>query len=313
MPTISVVIPCYNGAKFLRATIESVLAQTYPPLEMIVVDDGSTDDSAAIAESFGPPVRVIRQTNRGVTAARNRGIAEASGDYVHFLDADDLIHADAFKWLISLGPFDPHEIRIMGIGWFNETPDRLFRQATWNFDCLLPHILFSTPGGIHSTLFPRPLVDSVGGFEVRRKYGTDFDFFIRVAFSGAKVKALPKVGAFYRIHSQSETQKGKGSRAPAIAHTELIVRAAQKILADPELVATCGQTMLWKCFDQLSWNRGSGIAWNEMRPLCDVLKLLAQQPVNGPAATAKLIRWFGVRPTYYLHALRRVASGRPSC
>ena len=89
-PTISVVIPCYNAAPFLRETLESVFVQTYPPLEIIVVDDGSTDESAVIAESFGSPVRVIRQENQGESVARNRGIEEAGGDWVAFLDADDL-------------------------------------------------------------------------------------------------------------------------------------------------------------------------------------------------------------------------------
>lgn len=87
---VSVVIPCYNGAKYLRETIQSALAQTHPPLEILVIDDGSTDDSAAIAELFGPPVRVIRQTNQGESVARNRGIDEAQGDWIAFLDADDL-------------------------------------------------------------------------------------------------------------------------------------------------------------------------------------------------------------------------------
>lgn len=89
-PTVSVVIPCYNGAAFLRETLDSVLAQTHPVLEVIVVDDGSTDDSAAIAESYGPPVRVIRQANAGESSARNRGIDEAKGSLVAFVDADDL-------------------------------------------------------------------------------------------------------------------------------------------------------------------------------------------------------------------------------
>lgn len=89
-PTVSVVIPCYNGAPFLRETLESALNQTHPPLEIIVIDDGSTDDSAAIAELFGPPVRVIRQENQGESVARNRGIDEAQGEWLAFLDADDL-------------------------------------------------------------------------------------------------------------------------------------------------------------------------------------------------------------------------------
>jgi glycosyltransferase involved in cell wall biosynthesis len=89
-PRITVVIPCYNAAPFLRATLASALRQTYPPLEVLVIDDGSTDDSAAIAGSYGPPVRVIPQTNQGESVARNRGIEEARGDWIAFLDADDL-------------------------------------------------------------------------------------------------------------------------------------------------------------------------------------------------------------------------------
>jgi glycosyltransferase involved in cell wall biosynthesis len=89
-PSISVVIPCYNAAPFLRPAIESILGQTRPATEVIVIDDGSTDDSARIASSFGPAVRVIRQENQGESAARNRGIEAATGDWVAFLDADDL-------------------------------------------------------------------------------------------------------------------------------------------------------------------------------------------------------------------------------
>ncbi len=89
-PTISVVIPCYNAAAYLRETIESVLAQSVPAREVLVIDDGSTDTSAEIAESYGSPVRVIRQANQGESVARNRGIDESQGDWVAFLDADDL-------------------------------------------------------------------------------------------------------------------------------------------------------------------------------------------------------------------------------
>jgi glycosyltransferase involved in cell wall biosynthesis len=87
---VTVVIPCYNGAPFISETVASAIGQTHKPIEIIVVDDGSTDDSAAIAESFGPPVRVIRQANQGESVARNRGIDSAIGDWVAFLDADDL-------------------------------------------------------------------------------------------------------------------------------------------------------------------------------------------------------------------------------
>lgn len=89
-PTISAVVPCHNAAPYLAAAIGSILGQTCPPHEVIVVDDGSTDDSARIAASYGPPVHVIRQANQGESVARNRGIEAAVGDWIAFLDADDL-------------------------------------------------------------------------------------------------------------------------------------------------------------------------------------------------------------------------------
>jgi glycosyltransferase involved in cell wall biosynthesis len=89
-PSVTVVIPCFNAAAFLHATLESALHQTCAPFEVLVIDDGSTDGSAAIASSYGPPVRVIAQTNQGESVARNRGIDEARGDWIAFLDADDL-------------------------------------------------------------------------------------------------------------------------------------------------------------------------------------------------------------------------------
>ena len=88
-PLVSVVIPAYNSAGFLARAIDSVLAQDYPSKEVIVVDDGSSDDSAAIAEAYGPPVRVLRQENAGPDPARNNGIMNSEAEFIAFLDSDD--------------------------------------------------------------------------------------------------------------------------------------------------------------------------------------------------------------------------------
>ena len=86
-PLVSVIIPVYNGGRYLRAALESVFAQTYRAFEVMVVDDGSADDSGVIAQSF-PEVRYIHQTNQGVAAARNNGIEAARGEFFAFLDQD---------------------------------------------------------------------------------------------------------------------------------------------------------------------------------------------------------------------------------
>jgi glycosyltransferase involved in cell wall biosynthesis len=93
-PRVSVVIPAYNAAPFLRETLDSVMSQTCRDFEVVVVDDGSIDDTAGIAESYGARVRVIRTPNRGVARARNTGIEEAKGEFVAFLDSDDLWRPD---------------------------------------------------------------------------------------------------------------------------------------------------------------------------------------------------------------------------
>src|SRR4051795_3380132 len=88
-PLVSVVIPNYNYGRYVRQAVDSVLAQTYPSVEIIVVDDGSSDDSVALLQSYGSSIKLVAQSNGGVHKARNRGIEESKGEFVAFLDADD--------------------------------------------------------------------------------------------------------------------------------------------------------------------------------------------------------------------------------
>jgi len=97
-PRFSVIIPVYNSAATLARAVESVLAQTWAPHEIIVVDDGSSDNSLQLARGFGAPVRVITQANAGVSAARNRGAEVATGDWLAFLDADDWYYPERLRW-----------------------------------------------------------------------------------------------------------------------------------------------------------------------------------------------------------------------
>ena len=101
---VSVITPCYNGAKYLSETIESVINQTYENWEMIIVDDGSKDDSAEIAAGYSqkdPRIKLICQSNAGSAAARNNGISHAEGRYIALLDADDLWHPDFLEKQLS--------------------------------------------------------------------------------------------------------------------------------------------------------------------------------------------------------------------
>ena len=103
LPLVSILIPCYNAGRWLAATLESALAQTWPHIEVIVVDDGSSDDSPTVARAFeGRGVRLILQPNAGASAARNRALRESRGEFLQFLDADDLLSPGKIAAQISL-------------------------------------------------------------------------------------------------------------------------------------------------------------------------------------------------------------------
>ncbi|MDB6115980.1 MAG: putative glycosyl transferase, partial [Lacunisphaera sp.] len=102
-PLASIIIPCFNAGRWVAATLDSALAQTWSRCEVILIDDGSTDDSLAIARTFVPRgVQVISQPNRGASAARNHGLRAARGEFIQFLDADDLISPDKIAAQIEL-------------------------------------------------------------------------------------------------------------------------------------------------------------------------------------------------------------------
>jgi len=303
LPSISVITPCYNGAKYLRETIESVLAQTYPPLEMIIVDDGSTDDSAAIAESFGPPVRVIRQTNQGESAARNRGIAEARGDYLHFLDADDLLHPEALHHLAAAA--DGTSFLVMGAVWFRDDPRQPLRKEFCEWPSLLPAAVFSPPGPPHAWLLPRTLVDRVGGFDETISYGEDLEFCFRVALTGAPIKPVPFYGAYYRKHSNSQSADPNTVLRRTAGFNRLICSIGERILGDDQLTLRLGDSLFWKALDQLKWSRAAGIPWSDMTDLCKLVAELSRRSgsTSGVCVTKMLMRTIGVIPTYSLRQL----------
>ncbi len=201
-PSISIIIPCYNGAKYLRETLDSVVAQTLPALEVLVVDDGSTDDSAAIAESFGPPVRVIRQPNQGESVARNRGIDEAKGEWVAFLDADDLwrpekLAVQAKLMVAGAGAVCAGNSAIYPDGRDLDYP---VRPETLDRGWIMEH---GAPCHI-STLVVRR--DVPARFPVWTKYSEDVVYYLDL-LKYTPVAVADHVLAVYRKHSGGQTAK----------------------------------------------------------------------------------------------------------
>lgn len=206
-PTVSVVIPCFNGAPFLRETLDSALSQTHSPLEVLLVDDGSTDESAAIADSFGPPVRTIRQVNQGESVARNRAIEEALGDWVAFLDADDLWHPQKLERQIAFAA--EHSEHVCVITGYYEFGDRVGQAG-------LPRELLD--GAYDHELIAPQFTVLPSAALVRRSATTRFPIWTTFSEDGIYFNDLLQEGTFgfidealvgYRRHASSGQRREK--------------------------------------------------------------------------------------------------------
>lgn len=206
---ISVVIPLYNKAQSIRKTLDSVLAQTYTDYEIIVVDDGSTDESFAVAkqvigERLEVRGKVIQKANRGVSSARNAGIKAASGEYIAFLDGDDLWHPEYLATLHQL-IVDYPDAAIYGIGCTtmsgDEMPNVISGTATRG---VLENPWVNYPSCLtgSSTTARRAKLIEVGLFDTRMTHGEDIDMWWRLLLSGKGV-IDNRVLAYYRQDTEN--------------------------------------------------------------------------------------------------------------
>lgn len=203
---VTVVIPCYNQAHFLSEAIESVLGQTHTPHEIIVVDDGSLDHTAAVAERYGA-VRLLRQSNQGLAAARNAGLAAAQGRYISFLDADDRLLPEALERGLSY--LTQHSQAVFAYGRYrNIAVDGTPRSPSLR-PCVeaehYRHLLRVNYIGMHATvLYRRNIFEEVGGFNERLRACEDYELYLRITrrFS---VGCYPELVAEYRQHGTNMT------------------------------------------------------------------------------------------------------------
>lgn len=212
---ISVVIPAYNCQLYIKRAIESVLSQTRPADEVIVVDDGSTDGTAEVVGAYGSKVILLQQENAGVSAARNAGIRAASGDWIAFLDADDewlpdkldaqdnlFAHHPQLKWgyanfLSQAGnTFNPEHPE-----WKEQPPDKLFFDDYFEGYC---RGFFAWTGTV---IIHRSVFDIVGLFEAGMKRGQDNDLWYRIAYQYPQVGYLRQPLAVYHLDNPVRSTK----------------------------------------------------------------------------------------------------------
>ena len=214
---VSVIIPCYNGSRFLPEAIESVLAQTYLQFEIIVVDDGSTDNSGEIATRYSS-VRCISQENQGVAAARNRGLSESKGSYLVFLDQDDRFLPNALEIGVSCLNAHPDcafvfgfckRIAADGTPWLHSSQQPVethYRQEPVETD-YYPALLRGGDINIcppSTVMFRHIIFDSVSAFEPSLNPADDYDVYLRIA-RAFPIYCHKKVIVHYRMHGDNQS------------------------------------------------------------------------------------------------------------
>jgi glycosyltransferase involved in cell wall biosynthesis len=202
-PVVSCIVPVYNGEAYLGAALDSILAQTWRPLEIIVVDDGSTDGSAAVAETYGAIVRVIRQANAGCAAARNAGLAAATGEFVAFLDADDVWHPEKLDRQMARFEARPElDYTVTHVQNFWQDDVREEEELHRGHKRAQP-----IPGYVHGTLLGRrSLFDTLGPFDTGVNHGDATLWFLRARESGATSELLPDVLMRRRLHTENRSR-----------------------------------------------------------------------------------------------------------
>jgi glycosyltransferase involved in cell wall biosynthesis len=226
---VSCIIPAYNAGRYLAESLQSVVDQSYRPIEIVVVDDGSTDDTAALARRF-PNIRVISQENGGPAAARNRGVAESTGPFIAFQDADDIWHPEKLSRQFARFQLRPDlELCTCQIENF-WTPESVEDAAKYND----PRLGKVYSGFVMQTLLARrSAIERIGPLRVEFRTGEDSDWFMRARDMGAVMEILPETLVRRRLHRDNLTRQSGSDVQQALVQAvhESILRRRQAALA----------------------------------------------------------------------------------
>ena len=209
MIRVSVIIPAYNGDRYIAAAIDSVLAQTYSGYEIIVVDDGSTDKTSEVVKQYGDRVNYLSQTNQGVAASRNLGLAAARGEYIAFLDQDDIFLPHKLATQIALLDRDS-TLGIVNSGWqiVDERGEVKAAVQPWqqipNLD--RANLIIWKPVFLGAMLFRRSWLERSEGFDVSLSQTPDVDLVLRLAMMDCPAAWVEQTTVQYRQHDSNASK-----------------------------------------------------------------------------------------------------------
>jgi len=225
-PTISCIVPVYNGERFLSEALDSILGQTYRKLEVIVVNDGSTDRTESVARQYGARIRYHRQSNTGPPAARDEGVRISNGELVAFLDADDLWYPEKLERQLARFQARP-ELDLCFTHakhfWVAEMKEEEKRFQNHRLSQTLPAYL------TQSILVRRELFQTVGTFNTGLKFADAMDWFLRAVHQGAVMELLPDALLYRRMH-QKNCSMESGTRQMTPEFEEALLKVVRDSL-----------------------------------------------------------------------------------
>jgi glycosyltransferase involved in cell wall biosynthesis len=196
-------MPVFNGERYVREAIDSIFAQMHRPLEIIIVDDGSTDGTRAAVANYGDQVRYVWQPNSGPATARNLGLSRAAGEFIAFIDADDLWHVEKLARQMARFAARPElDFCVAHVQnfWISELHDEEERFRN-------NRVAKPIPGYVTGTLLARRRVfDTIGVFNTKLAHGDSTDWFLRAAERGAVMELLADVLLFRRLHPANRSR-----------------------------------------------------------------------------------------------------------
>ncbi len=210
-PLVTVVVAVHNGERFLRPALESLFAQDYEPFEVVFVDDGSTDGSAAIARAF-PGIRYVHQENQGLAAARNTGLSLARGELLAYLDDDDLIPPHKLRRQAEYLEAHPDVGCVLG------RQEILLEPGVEPPEWLTRDPVFGDLDGIPfvSAMIRTQLLRDVGGFDPSFRFAEDRDLFVRLREGGVRIEVIPEVLLFRRFHGENMNFRMRPEKHPLL-------------------------------------------------------------------------------------------------
>lgn len=284
---ISVIMPCYNAASFVEEAVNCVMNQTYPDVELIVVDDGSTDGSVEtlqrLAQQFGSRLLLLQQYRLGQYPARNLALRHAQGGRVAFLDADDYWSLDILEKLAAA--MEVGDADLAYCGWQNVGEGgpgtQPYVPPDYNQMDTVAEFLRSCPWPIHAALVRREAIDAVKGFSERYLAAMDYDLWMRLYAQSIKIVRVPEVMAFYRWHDFGQVSKTKWRQVMAAWQVR-----REFVAQHPSLVSHLSEGRLWELSEGYLISEAYRAYWQ--RKLVDAQKLFRRAFIMNVWKTADL-------------------------